>query len=474
MTREINILKSIDWITISLYVLLLIIGWLNIFSSCYNEETSSILNFTERYGKQFIWIISSLVIAIIILFTNTNYYTIFSYLIYATIILINIAVLLIGKEINGQKAWFEIGWVRIQPSEFLKFATCLALAKFMSKKNFQINNKINLLIISFITLLPLAIILLQKDTGTALVFLSFVFMFYREGLTPIVLFSSLISIILFIMSLLLPQNIIIYTLIIITLIIFFLFNGNYKYLLYSVVTLILTYLILTFIEHFYPNNLLSQYHITIIALIFSLIAFIITFYKKIKYGRLTIALFLLFTGYIHAVNYIFNNVLEPHQQARINELLGKSNDLKGTGYNVMQSKIAIGSGGLTGKGFLQGTQTKYNFVPEQTTDFIFCTIGEEQGFLGSTLFLILYSIFLIRLIYIAERQRLAFSRIYGYGVISIFLFHFIINIGMTIGLVPVIGIPLPFISYGGSSLWAFTILLFIFIKLDAERFKYLA
>jgi rod shape determining protein RodA len=276
------------------------------------------------------------------------------------------------------------------------------------------------------------------------------------------------------MSLLLPQNIIIYTLIIITLIIFFLFNGNYKYLLYSVVTLILTYLILTFIEHFYPNNLLSQYHITIIALIFSLIAFIITFYKKIKYGRLTIALFLLFTGYIHAVNYIFNNVLEPHQQARINELLGKSNDIKGTGYNVMQSKIAIGSGGLTGKGFLQGTQTKYNFVPEQTTDFIFCTIGEEHGFLGSTLFLILYSIFLIRLIYIAERQRLAFSRIYGYGVISIFLFHFIINIGMTIGLVPVIGIPLPFISYGGSSLWAFTILLFIFIKLDAERFKYLA
>jgi rod shape determining protein RodA len=474
MTREINIFKSIDWITISLYVLLLIIGWLNIFSSCYNEETSSILNFTERYGKQFIWIISSLVIAIIILFTNTNYYTIFSYLIYATIILINIAVLLIGKEINGQKAWFEIGWVRIQPSEFLKFATCLALAKFMSKKNFQINNKINLLIISFITLLPLAIILLQKDTGTALVFLSFVFMFYREGLTPIVLFSSLISIILFIMSLLLPQNIIIYTLIIITLIIFFLFNGNYKYLLYSVVTLILTYLILTFIEHFYPNNLLSQYHITITALIFSLIAFIITFYKKIKYGRLTIALFLLFTGYIHAVNYIFNNVLEPHQQARINELLGKSNDIKGTGYNVMQSKIAIGSGGLTGKGFLQGTQTKYNFVPEQTTDFIFCTIGEEYGFLGSTLFLILYSIFLIRLIYIAERQRLAFSRIYGYGVISIFLFHFIINIGMTIGLVPVIGIPLPFISYGGSSLWAFTILLFIFIKLDAERFKYLA
>jgi len=474
MQRNTNILKTIDWLTISLYLVIVILGWINLFATVYNEEHSSIIDFTQQYGKQFIWILTSLIIALIILFTDSKYLQLFSYPIYIIFLIITFLVLIFGKEINGQKAWFELGWLRIQPSEFMKFAIALALAKFMSKHYFKIHNLNNLLIISLLTLLPMFIVFLQKDTGTAIVFASFVFVLYREGLTPFVLFFALISIVLFITSLLVPQSIIIYTLIFVCLILFLIFNGNLQFFIIGLGLTIITYTALYGINHLLNNHILNQYFSLFVATSLALITIILGRIKKIKYA-ITIAFFLILSiVFTFTVDYIFNNVLEPHQQSRINELIGKSNDLKGVGYNVNQSKIAIGSGGFLGKGFLQGTQTKYNFVPEQSTDFIFCTVGEEHGFVGSSLLLILYASFLIRIIFIAERQRQTFSRIYGYGVFSVIFFHFVINIGMTISLVPVIGIPLPFFSYGGSSLWAFTILLFIFVKLDADRFKYLA
>jgi rod shape determining protein RodA len=473
LKRETNIAKNIDWITIGLYLVLITIGWTNIFASVYNEEHSKITDFTQLYGKQFIWIMTSFAIGMIIILTESSYYSIFAYFFYGIILLLTIAVLFAGKEINGQKAWFEIGWIRIQPSEFLKFAVNLSLAKFLSTYNFKIHQLKNLIIISFILLVPMVIVLIQNDTGTAIVFTSFIFVLYREGLTPYVLFFSVISIILFIMALLINPIIIIYILIIASFLAFFILNGQLRYVFIGLG--IFFGLFLTLYGGYYLFHLTANFRYLIIGvtMLLSLIFIIISKLNKIKYAAI-IGIFLIGSvAFTFTVDYIFNNILEQHQQARINELLGKSNDVKGVGYNVNQSKIAIGSGGLLGKGFLQGTQTKYNFVPEQSTDFIFCTIGEEHGFLGSSLVLLLYAGFLLRLIFLSERQRTAFSRIYGYGVVAIIFFHFTINIGMTIGIIPVIGIPLPFFSYGGSSLWSFTILLFIFLKLDADRYKYL-
>ncbi|NSW44679.1 MAG: rod shape-determining protein RodA [Bacteroidales bacterium] len=474
MQRETNILKNIDWWTVGIFLIIVLLGWFNIFAAVYNEEHNSILDFSQQYGKQLIWILSSLFIALIILLTDSSIYSIFSTPLYIFLLLITFSVTFFGKEINGQKAWFEIGWIRIQPSEFLKFALNLALAKFLSSYNFKIHNLKNLTVILTMILFPMVIVLMQHDTGTALVFTSFIFVLYREGLTPYVLFLGVVSIILFIMSLLIDQVTIIYTLLVTTLIIFTFLNGQLRYIISGIGIFIGVFIILWGINYLFKLNIEYKLLLISIVVITTIIFMVIGKLKKIKYAFI-IGIFLIGSiAFTFTVEYIFNKVLEPHQQARINELLGKSNDLKGVGYNVNQSKIAIGSGGLWGKGFLQGTQTKYNFVPEQSTDFIFCTVGEEHGFIGSFLLLLLYTTFLLRLIQLAERQRLAFSRIYGYGVISILFFHLAINIGMTIGLVPVIGIPLPFFSYGGSSLWSFTILLFIFIKLDADRFKYLA
>lgn len=473
MQRDVNISKTIDWWTLGLYLIIVLLGWLNIFAAVYNEEHRSIFDITQQYGKQLIWIVTSFLIAAIILFTDSSYYQIFAYPIYFVLLFLTILVLFFGKDINGQRAWFEIGWIRIQPSEFLKFAVNLALAKFMSTYNFKIHHPRNLTIISFIILLPTGIVFMQHDTGTAIVFTSFIFMLYREGLTPFIMFFSIISIVLFIMSLLVPQDTIIYALLVVCILIFSFVNGQITFVLSSIGILIGIFLIFKGIVYFFHVRFLEQHFIITVAIAFSLIGMLLGKIKKVKYAVQMGVLLLASIAFTFTVDYIFNNILEPHQQARINELLGKSNDLKGVGYNVNQSKIAIGSGGFLGKGFLQGTQTKYNFVPEQSTDFIFCTVGEEHGFVGSVILLLLYISLLIRLVFLAERQRLAFSRIYGYGVVSILFFHFVINIGMTLGLVPVIGIPLPFFSYGGSSLWAFTVLLFIFLKLDVDRLKYL-
>jgi len=410
-----NIYGKIDWTTVWLYIILVLMGWVSVYSSVYDETHSSILDISQRYGKQMIWIIAGGVIAFVIMLTDAKVFNAFAYIIYGISILILIAVLLIGTEISGSKSWFQIGSVAIQPAEFAKFATCLALARYLSSYATDMNVLQTKIVATALIFTPALLIFLQNDTGSAVVYIALILVLYREGLSGYFLISGVIMVVLFVMTLLINQ---------------YIMTG-----------------------------------------ILSVLAVLLYYYNKLLRKRwwIIIGIWLASVAIVFAVDYVFDNFLEEHQKTRINVLLGKESDPKGAGYNVNQSKIAIGSGGLIGKGFLQGTQTKYNFVPEQSTDFIFCTVGEEWGFLGSTAVIGLFVYLLFRLVRMAERQRSDFSRIYGYCVISILFFHFVVNIGMTIGLVPVIGIPLPFFSYGGSSLWAFTILLFIFIKLDANR-----
>lgn len=415
MRERQGILQNIDWVTVLLILALALIGWVNIYAAVYNEDHSSIFDFSQRYGKQLIWIFAAVGIATLIIIIDASFFSTFAYFIYGFSILSLIAVLLVGTEIAGSKSWFQFAGIAIQPAEFAKFSTCLALAKYLSTFNVSMFRFKNRFIAAILILFPAGLVLLQNDTGSALVYASFILVLYREGLTGNILLIGLFVAILFVVTLLVDK----------------------------------------------------LYVIGAIALIG------IAFFYFIKRNRrnvmILLGLLVIATGFILSVDYAFENVLEPHQKKRINVLLGKELDLRGAGYNVHQSKIAIGSGGIIGKGFLKGTQTKYDFVPEQDTDFIFCTIGEEWGYIGTTIVIFLFIFLLLRLIKLAERQRSNFSRIYGYGVASIIFFHFMVNIGMTIGLLPVIGIPLPFISYGGSSLWAFTILLFIFLRQDASR-----
>lgn len=414
--RERNqIFGDIDWTLILLYLALVLIGWVNIYAAVYNEDHSSIMDLSQSYGKQMIWILTSLFIGLVILLTDARFFSTFAFLIYGFTILMLIGVLLFGGTVSGSKSWFQIGSFGLQPAEFAKFATNLALAKFFSGQHINIKDfKTRFLPLVFFGT-PALLILLQNDTGSALVYSSFVLVLYRMGLSGNFLLAGVMIGVIALSTLMVGQ-----------------------------------YWVMGFV------GLLAG------ALLF--------FIKRNRSNIISlVGLLLLTAGFIYSVDYAFENFLGDHQKSRIEVLLGKKLDLKGAGYNVNQSKIAIGSGGFIGKGFLQGTQTKYNFVPEQSTDFIFCTVGEEWGFVGTTTVIVLFVLLLIRIIKLAERQRSTFGLIYGYGVASILFFHFAINIGMTIGLVPVIGIPLPFISYGGSSLWAFTILLFIFIKLDTRR-----
>ncbi|MEN8223909.1 MAG: rod shape-determining protein RodA [Bacteroidota bacterium] len=419
MRERKGILQNIDWPLALLFLILAVIGWINIYAAVYNEDHNSIFDFSQRYGKQLIWIFAALAIAFVIMLIDASFFITFAYLVYGISILSLIAVLLVGTEIAGSKSWFQIGGIAIQPAEFAKFATCLALAKYLSTFSVSLKRFRTKLIALVIILLPAFLVLLQNDTGSALVYGIFILVLFREGLTGNVLLIGFLIAVLFILTLLINKLYVLGFLVFIAILLFYFMKRNTK---------------------------------NIMALL---------------------ALLVLVAGFVLSVDYAFENVLEPHHKKRINVLLGKELDLHGAGYNVHQSKIAIGSGGLAGKGFLQGTQTKYDFVPEQDTDFIFCTIGEEWGYIGSLVLIALFMALLLRLLMLAERQRSDFSRIYGYGVVSIIFFHFTVNIGMTIGLLPVIGIPLPFISYGGSSLWAFTILLFIFIKQDANRLQLL-
>ncbi|MEI6748692.1 MAG: rod shape-determining protein RodA [Bacteroidota bacterium] len=419
MREQKVIIKNIDWTMVSLFLVLVLMGWVNIYAAVYNDEHNSILDMSQSYGKQLIWIGTALALALAVLITDTKFFTAFAYLIYGITILLLLVVLIVGKETAGSKSWVEIGSFAIQPAEFAKFSTNLAIARYLSGLNINVNDlKTKLLPVAFIGI-PALLILLQNDTGSALVYAAFVLVLYRQGLSGNLLVIGVFTAVLFLMALLFNKYIIIAVIFSIGLFLFFFIRKNRK-------------------------NILVLLGIVVIA-----------------------------SAFTFSVDYGFEHVMEKHQKARINVLLGKEIDLKGAGYNVNQSKIAIGSGGFIGKGFLKGTQTKYNFVPEQSTDFIFCTVGEEWGFMGVFVVISLFIGLFIRIIQMAERQRSDFSRIYGYGVASILFFHFVVNIGMTIGLMPVIGIPLPFFSYGGSSLWAFTILLFIFIKQDAYRLQLL-
>jgi len=412
-----GIFRHIDRTLILLYLTLVLMGWVSIYAAVYNNEHASIFDLSQSYGKQLLWIVTSLILGLLIILTDAKFFNAFAYPIYIGTILLLIFVLFAGTEIAGSKSWFQIGEFRLQPAEFAKFATNLALAHYLSALDFDNRKRKSQIIPLILLAIPALLILLQNDTGSAIVYSSLALVLYRQGMPGSIILVGVATAILAIMALMFNQYIVIAVIGVLLIGFTFFIRRNWQ-------------------------NILKVLGIFVVASLFVL-----------------------------SVDYAFANVLEPHQKTRINVLLGKQIDLKGAGYNVNQSKIAIGSGGFWGKGFLKGTQTKFNFVPEQSTDFIFCTVGEEWGFVGSMVVIMLFLALIIRIIFMAERQRSEFSRIYGYGVASILFFHFFVNIGMTIGLMPVIGIPLPFFSYGGSSLWAFTILLFIFIKMDSNRLQ---
>ena len=469
-SRSNNLLANIDWVSILLYLLLVLIGWLNIYAAVYDENHSSILDISQKYGKQLIWIGAAFVLAFLVLLTDSKFFTTFSMVIYGIMIFLLIAVLFFGTETKGARSWFEVGDFRIQPAEFAKFATNLAIAYIMSRHNFKVMRFSSLLTIGLILALPAGLIILQNDTGSALVYSSFILVLFREGLHGSILLLCFVAAAIFIMALLYSPFTVLLVIIGGTLIAFYYYRHDIRELFQIILFIGCGFGLFVLIKWMF-NLSISDYYMLLIVYVITSITAIYPIYKRKMKNMITLLLISwLCVGAAPSVNYAFNH-LQPHQQDRINELLGIKVDPKGTGYNVTQSKIAIGSGGLLGKGFLQGTQTKLNFVPEQSTDFIFCTVGEEWGFVGSTFVIVLLAVFILRIIKLAERQRSSFSRIYGYGVASILFFHVAVNIGMTIGIAPVIGIPLPFFSYGGSSLWSFTILIFIFLRLDANRLQ---
>lgn len=415
--------NKMDWITVAIYLSIMVLGWLNIYAAVFDPETNSALfHFTTDFSqmplqmKQFVFMVASMLLILAILIIDMRFYETFAYIIFGATMFLLLLVPFIGKEVGGNRAWLGIGSFGVQPSEFAKFVTALAVAKFIGSVGFRMDNLRNQIILLAMISVPLMLVLLQKDTGTALVFTVFTLVFFREGMSPFLIIAGVASAFIFVLALLVENEI-------------------YLYVGIGVVLLV-----------------------TIFA-----------GKRKIKRIAMLTAGAIVVIGIIGSVDYVITNVLKPHQQNRIKALINPDSDPLGYGWNVTQSKIAIGSGGFIGKGFLKGTQTKFDFVPEQSTDFIFCTIGEEQGWVGSLLLISLFIALLLRVIFIAERQKNRFARAYGYSVACILFFHFAVNIGMTIGLFPVIGIPLPFFSYGGSSLWGFTILLFILLKLDAHR-----
>jgi rod shape determining protein RodA len=391
-------------------------GWLNIFATVYDAEASqSIFDLSLNSGKQLLWIGTAIILITVILNTDYKFFDAFAYIIYGVVILSLVAVLLLGRKVAGSQSWFEIGTIRIQPSEFAKFAAALAVSKYLSGNMIRGERLQTQITAGAIIFFPALLILAQNDTGSFLVFTCFLIVLFREGMSPVPIILGFVFVAMFILTLVMDKM--------------------YLFILLGVVGVI----------------------------VFVLIR------KKLSNILLLLGSLVVLVGFVYSVDYLITNVLQPHQQNRIKALINPDADPLGFGWNVTQSKIAIGSGGFFGKGYLKGTHTKFDFVPEQSTDFIFCTIGEEEGWLGALILIGLYLGLFARIIYLAERQKLKFARIYGYCVVAIFFFHFTINIGMTIGLFPVIGIPLPFMSYGGSSLWSFTILLFIFLNLDANK-----
>lgn len=482
-TRKGNIFTRIDWLIIALFLALAVMGWLAICGASHSYIETSFLEFFdqgERSGKQAMWGGISLVVGMILLSIPKETYRNLSGLIYIAAIAVGILTIFIAEDTKGSHSWISIGSFKIQPAEFMKFATSLMLASYIGRREFNISNKNDILRSIAIILLPMIVIVAQNETGSALVYLSLFIVLYREGMTGIFLLMAVSAVIYFVVGIKydsvmfenLPISVgpyavtVLIQLFSIAMVKFWGKNDRTFLVLAitNIVVTLLSYWIAIYLIEF--NIMVTQY----LLLMFNTVYMLLRIRLNKEKRNLWIALYLLGAVFFyHSCEYVMHNVLKPHQQVRIEVLLGLKEDLSGVGYNVHQSKIAIGSGGLTGKGFLNGTQTKLKYVPEQDTDFIFCTIGEEQGFLGSTFVLVFFVIFILRLIALAERQNNVFGRAYGYALAAIFFFHFAINIGMVIGIVPVIGIPLPFFSYGGSSFLGFSILLFSFLRIDADR-----
>lgn len=475
--RENNIWKTADWVTILLYILLLTAGWFSICGASYEFDSPGLFDPSGRPGSQLIWIGLSAILIFVIMMMEKNFYDYFAYLIYFIIILLLVVTILFAPEIKGSRSWLAIGQIRVQPAEFAKFATALAVAKLMNDYGFRLNSLKNYCVTLSLILLPMALILLQKEAGSALVYLAFFLVLYREGMSGYVLLAGFCTVLYFVTAMKysaeiagitpLGEFIVSCMILLFSIGLVFIRQKDKKRGLVFLAITALGFLGGYAVSLYTPVNFVwvSCGLTGVIGLYLAAVSFL-----KQNLSYLLVPVFALCSlAFLYSSDYVFDKVLEPHQQVRIKVALGLENDLSGAGYNVNQSKIAIGSGGLTGKGFLNGTQTLLKYVPEQDTDFIFCTIGEEQGFIGSIAVLILFAAFIIRLVILAERQNSKFGRVYGYSVASVFFFHYVINIGMVTGLTPVIGIPLPFFSYGGSSLWGFTILLFIFLKLDASR-----
>ena len=470
-----NVMKSVDWITIAIYVALVILGWVSICGASYDYGDMDFFSMDTRAGKQMLWIGCSLALGFIILMMEDKIYDWFAYIFYTGMMVLLLVTPFVAEDTKGSYSWLKFGSVSLQPAEFAKFATALALAKFMDAYGFTMSRlKYSLPVIGMI-LLPMVLIIFQRETGSALVYLAFFLMLYREGMPGSILFTGICAVVYFVVGIRFSQEMMpdectplgeFAVLTLITILSAVLVNAYCQkkkvvrnILGYGVGSILLAFL---FSLYVIPFNVLWFLYAECIGLVLYLLY--LSFHERLM-SYFYIAVFAIGSvGFLYSADYVFEEVLEPHQRIRIEVLLGMEEDLAGAGYNVNQSKIAIGSGGLLGKGFLNGTQTKLKYVPEQDTDFIFCTVGEEQGFLGSALVLLLFMVLILRLISLSERQSSRFGRVYGYSVLSIFFFHLFINVGMVLGLLPVIGIPLPFFSYGGSSLWGFTLLLFILLR----------
>lgn len=474
MEKRNNVWANVDWITIGIYLAMMFIGWINIYAAVYNEEHKSIFDMTQQYGKQLMWIGAAIFIAVLMINTDSKFFVTFAFPIYIFLILVLLSVLFIGSEVKGAKSWIQFGNFSLQPSEFMKMATSLAIARYISSYNFKMHSYKSLLALAGILFVPVGLIFLQNDTGSAIVFGVFLLVLYREGLNGIVLFFTFLIALVFILTMVLDPFSTIVILTTASFVINYLLKKKLQRTLIGIGVFTGIFGSLWLINYLLEGSVSSVFFIMIAAILTSAIFFTWAIMLHKRSLAILIGIYLGSVLFSVSVDYVFHNIMEQHQRDRINELLGIQSDILGTGYNVNQSKIAIGSGGFFGKGFLQGTQTKFDFVPEQSTDFIFCTVGEEWGFIGTVTVIGLFMGLLMRLIFLAERNRSKFSRVYGYCVATILFFHFAVNIGMTIGLAPVIGIPLPFFSYGGSSLWSFTLLLFVFIRLDASRFEQLS
>mgnify|MGYP001037572141 CR=1 FL=1 len=464
-----GLFQGVDFLAVLYYLLLVAAGCICITAASFDEGTADFFAFSHFYIKQYMWVTAVLVVALVVLLLDVRYYHMWAYPLYIIGIVVMIGVLIAGKEVNGAKSWIELGSLRIQPVEFVKIATALALARVMSNYSFSINRFGDLLRVGVIVGIPMLLTILQNDTGSGIVLGAFLFVLYREGLNKWLCIPILLIAALFIVSFLLTPMTLLVLLILICVVSEAMMNGLWRSRIIYLASLALAGILLCLVSQLVAPGVLDLYHALLIVTVLSLAAVAVyAFRANLSNVFITLGLFVGSLVFLPTTDYIFNSILKEHQQNRILSFLGIINDPQGVDYNVNQSKIAIGSGGLWGKGFLEGTQIKYGFVPERHTDFIFCTVGEEWGFAGAAVILSLLCLLILRLMRMGERQEEPFGRIYCYSVAAILLFHVLVNVGMTVGLMPVMGIPLPFMSYGGSSLIAFTILLFIAVRLDAS------